>query len=76
MYSHKVVLSKSSNVKKFSPGDGYSPPPPNGENIVPTWIKDRCCPTIAIKNNYLENDWIKVIRIRYNCTQFCPIPLR
>ena len=33
--------------------------------------------TIAIKNKYFEfeNDWLKIIRIRCNCTQFCRIPL-
>ena len=32
---------------------------------------------IAIINKCFEfqNYWLKIIRIRYNCTQFCPIPL-
>ena len=33
--------------------------------------------TIAIINKYFEfqNDWLKIIPVRYNFTQFCPIPL-
>ena len=33
--------------------------------------------TIAIINKCFkfENDWFKIIRIRYNFTQFCPVPL-
>ena len=23
-----------------------------------------------------QNDWLKIIRIWYNCTQFCPTPLK
>ena len=33
--------------------------------------------TIDNINKYLEfhNDWLKIIRKKYNYTQFCPIPL-
>ena len=32
---------------------------------------------IAILNKYFEfqNDWLKIFCFKYNCTQFCPIPM-
>ena len=34
--------------------------------------------TISIINECFkfQNDWLKIIRIKYNCIQFCPKPMR
>ena len=47
------------------------------ESIAPMYTKTLHDLTIAIINKSFEfqNYWLKIIRIRYNCTQFCPIPL-
>ena len=50
---------------------------PYGESIVPNYTKIIHDFTIAIRNKLFEfqNDWLKIIRIRYECMQFCLIPL-
>ena len=50
--------------------------PPVGGNIAPIRTKIIYDLTIAIINKCFEfqNDWLKIIPVRYNCTQFCPIP--
>ena len=63
-----------SNSKKFLTGE------------VTSHLRAEDCPhkyknyiylTISIINKCFEfeNDWLKIICIRYKCTQFCPIPL-
>ena len=60
-------------------GGEVSPPgkllPPCRGSIDPIRTKIIYDLTIAITNKYFEfqNDWLKIIRIRYNGTQFCPI---
>ena len=46
-------------------------------SIAPICTKITYDLTIAIINKCFEfqNDWLKIIPVRYNCTQFCPIPL-
>ena len=48
-------------------------PPPTG-GVLPPCIQNL---TIVIMNKSFEfqNDCLKIICIRYNCTQFCPTPL-
>ena len=43
----------------------------------PIYTKNIYDLTTAIINKCFEfqNDWLKIIPVRYNCTQFCPIPL-
>ena len=69
------VLPKNTNCKKFLPPWGYLPP--YVESIAPIYTKIIYDLTIAAINKYFEfqSDWLKIIRIRYNCTQFCLIPL-
>ena len=53
------------------------PPPPCKGSIAPIYTKNLYDLTIAIINKCFEfqNDWLKIIPVRYNCTQFCSIPL-
>ena len=73
----EAFFLKISTVKKFSspPGGRVNFIPAGG--IVHVYTKFIYDLTNAIINkcfNY-QNDWLKIIRIRYNCMQFCPIPL-
>ena len=70
------ALSESTmEVKKFFPG-GVTPPPLR-EKYSPICTKIMYDLSTAIINKCFEfqNDWLKIIPVRYNCTQFCPIPL-
>ena len=51
--------------------------PPLRGNIAPIYPKIMYDLTIAIINKYFEiqNDWLKIIRIRYKCMQFWSILL-
>ena len=59
---------------KISFSGGYFP---LRERIAIMHIKITYDLSIAIINEYFEfqSDCLKIIHIRYNCTQFCPIPL-
>ena len=48
-----------------------------GDNTSPICVKVIHDLTVAIINKCFEfqNDWLEIIRIRYNCSQFCPIPV-
>ena len=61
------MLSKIPTIEIFSPGEVLSP-------YIQKIMHDF---TIVIINKSFEfqNDWFEIIRIRYNCMQFCPIPL-
>ena len=50
---------------------------PLGESFHPTYTTIIYYLIIAIINKSFEfqNDCLKIIPVRYNCTQFCPIPL-
>ena len=69
------ILRCSTNGKKFLPRGGYFPF--CEKSIVPIYTKITYDLTTAIINKCFEfqNDWLKIILDRYNCTQFCPIPL-
>ena len=61
---------------KFSPWGGCYFHPCRG-SIAPMYTKIIYGLTIAIlyKCFGFQNDWLKIIRIRYSCLQFCPILL-
>ena len=44
-------------------------------SIAPTNEKMMYYPTIAIihKHFQFQSDWLKIIRFRYSCTQYCPM---
>ena len=71
-----VFFSENTNSKKFLPQGVYSPLPCE-RSIAPIYAKIIYDLTIAIIDKFFEfeNDWIKIIRIKYKGTQFCPIPL-
>ena len=58
---------------KLSTGKNSSYPP-IGRCTAPKHTKIIYDHTIAIINNFFKfhNDWLKIILIKYNCTQFCP----
>ena len=63
--------------KKISPpGWVYLPLPPGG-SVALMYTKTIYDLIIAIINKHFEfqNDWLKIVRIRHNCMQFCSIPL-
>ena len=67
------VLLENTNGKNFSPeGDGISL-----LQKVLSYRKNIYYFTIAIINKCFEfaNDWLKIIRTRYNCTPFYTVPL-
>ena len=74
--SFGVFFQKITTVKNFFSG-GVTSPPPCGGSIAPIHTKIMYDLTIAIINKCFEfqNDWLKMIPIRYNCTQFSLIPL-
>ena len=72
--SFESFFLRSQAVKNFFPR--WVIPSPYWESIVPIYTRFTYDLTIAIINKCFEfqNDYLKVIRIRHNCTQFCPIP--
>ena len=70
-----VFLCVSKRISKlFFGGEGLFPT--YGESIA-LMHKIIFNLAIAIINECFEfqNDWLKIIRIRFNCKRFCPIPL-
>ena len=61
-----MFFLKIPTVKNFSPV--------LRENIAPIHAKIMYYLTIAITNKYLKfhNNWLKIIRLKHNCTEFCP----
>ena len=72
----EVFFLKIPMVKNFSVGGGGVPLPCGG-SISPLCTKIMHDLTIANINKCFEfqKDWLKIIRTRYNCTQFHLIPL-
>ena len=71
-----MLLVKIVTDAKNSPVGGFFPTLYYG-SIAPIHTKIMYDLTIATINKCFEfqNDWFKIIHIRYNCMQFCPIPL-
>ena len=63
-------------VKNYLSRGGNCTPPYAG-SIAPmcTQILHYFTIAIIIKYFQFQSDWLKIILIRQNCTQFCPIPL-
>ena len=70
-----VLFLKILTVKNFSPPAEVLPLPTEG--LLPVHIKIIHCIAVAAINKYFEfqNDWLKIIRIKYNCTKFCPMQM-
>ena len=75
-----IVISKNTNGKIYSPEELLHST--TGGGIFSPYIKKYIKKniyylTIAIinKSSEFQNDCLKRIRTRYNCTRFCPIPL-
>ena len=72
-----LILSENTNSKKnLSLLEGNTPPL-YGESIAPIYTKITNDLTIILINKCFEfqNNWLKMIRIRYKCMQICPMPL-
>ena len=67
----EVFLSKSTMIENLSPFSSTK------GSIASTYTEILYYLTITITNKCFkfQNDWFKIICIRYNCTLFCPIPL-